>query len=114
MARSVIPDPLKRRHWLEGELSPERARAVAEAYLAEGRDAESLAFLAKAGASERLEEVLAEAVAAGDVFLVREGSKLLGRDVDASTWHSVAAGAAAAGKDHYAHEARRLAAAVEG
>jgi hypothetical protein len=114
MAKPAIPDPLKRRHWLEGELAPERALAVAEAYLVDGRLPEALSFLAKAGATERLEAVLAEAVAGGDVFLVREVSGLLRREVDASTWRAVAEGAAAAGKEHYAQEARRLADAVGG
>jgi hypothetical protein len=37
MARGKLPNPLERRHLVERDLSPERSRAIAEAYLAEGR-----------------------------------------------------------------------------
>ena len=40
-----IPDPLKRRHLVEGDLDPAKALALAEAYLAEGRSQEAVAFL---------------------------------------------------------------------
>jgi hypothetical protein len=114
MAKHGIPDPLKRRHVLETDLDATKALAIAEAYLAEGRNPEAVAFLAKADARDRLEALHGEAVAAGDVFLVREISAALGREVAASTWAAVAEGAAAAGKDQYAQEARRLAGALGG
>jgi hypothetical protein len=108
------PDPLKRRHLVEETLPPARALALAEAYLAAGQRFDALAFLAKAGAPDRLRSLRAEAVAEGDVFLVREIGALLGEEADAATWSAVAEAAAAAGKERYAAEARRLAAARAG
>jgi hypothetical protein len=109
MARKSLPDALERRHWLVREMEPAEALRVADAYLAEDRQIESLAFLAKAGARERLEEIAREALAAGDVFLMREVSACLGREPDAATWLALAEAAEAAGRERYALEARRLA-----
>jgi Flp pilus assembly protein TadD len=114
MARAKTPDPLKRRHLLEEALPPARAVAIAEAYLAEGRRFDALAFLAKADARERLRALLGEAVTDGDLFLAREIAALLGEPPDARTWNALAAAAAAAGRDRSAAEARRLAAARSG
>jgi Flp pilus assembly protein TadD len=114
MARVKTPDPLKRRHLLEEALAPARAVAIAEAYVAEGRRFDALAFLKKADARERLRELLAEAVTEGDLFLAREVAALLGEPPDARTWNALAAAAEAAGRDRDAAEARRLAAARSG
>ena len=108
------PDPLKRRHLVEEALPAPRALAVAEAFLAAGQRFDAVGFLAKAGESERLRALRAEAVAEGDLFLVREIGALLGEEPDAATWNAVAEAAAAAGKERYANEARRLAAARAG
>jgi hypothetical protein len=115
MAREPrAPDPLKRRHLVEEALAAPKALAIAEAYLAAGRRFDALAFLAKAGARERLVALAREAVAEGDLFLVREIGALLGEEPGAETWNAVAEAAAAAGKERYAAEARRLAAARSG
>jgi Flp pilus assembly protein TadD len=114
MARAKTPDPLKRRHLLEEALAPARALAVADAYLAEGRRFDALAFLAKADAKDRLRALLGEAVADGDLFLARETAALLGEPPDARTWRELAAAAEAAGRERYAVEARRLADARSG
>lgn len=113
MARSPIPDALQRRHLVEGSLDPARARAIAEAYRAEGRAVEALAFLRLADDQEGLAQVRDEALAAGDVFLLREAAAALGEEIPASTWWKLAEAAAAHGKEHYATEARRMAAARE-
>ncbi len=84
-----------------------RALGVAEAYLAEGRVIESVAFLEKAGAGEKLREIREQAVQAGDVFLLRELSLRLAEEPDASTWRVLAEAAEAQGKVSYAVEARR-------
>jgi hypothetical protein len=110
--RTRAPDALKRRHLVESELSAPRALAIAEAYLADGRPFDALTFLSKAGAAERLRTLLGEAAAAGDLFLVREIGALLGEPPGPETWLQVAEAAAAAGKQRYAVEARRLAAAA--
>ena len=68
-----LPDPLARRHLLERDLPESQALATAEAYLAAGRTVEAVDFLAKAGATEKLREIRAEAVAAGDPFLLALG-----------------------------------------
>jgi hypothetical protein len=108
MAKShAIPDPLARRHELEKPLEPARARAIGEAYLAEGRELEALAFLKKAGASDALERVCATAVARGDSFLLREGCTALGREPLAREWEQLERAASTQGRDRYAAEAKR-------
>ena len=49
MAKMKIPDPLSRRHLLEGGLDSAKALALAKAYLEEGREVESIDFLSAAG-----------------------------------------------------------------
>ena len=50
MARSVVPNPLERRVLLEKQLDPAHALRIAEAYLAQDRAVEALAFLRRAEA----------------------------------------------------------------
>ena len=107
MAKRAIPDPLERRHLVERSLEPARASAIAEAYLAEERAQEAVAFLARAQASERLEALWRQAVEQGDPFLLREVATALGREPDAACWRALAEAAASLGKDRYAAEARR-------
>jgi DNA-binding LytR/AlgR family response regulator len=109
MAKQTIPNPLERRHLLERELEPARALAIADAYVADARSLEAVAFLRKAGAKERLEALVQEAVREGDAFLLREVAQALGREPDAALWRQLAEAAAAAGKDRYVAEARRQA-----
>jgi hypothetical protein len=113
MAKSKIPDPLMRRHLIERELAPAQALAVAEAYLAEGRALEAVEFLRKAGARERLALLRDEAVSAGDYFLMRAVATALEEPPGRSQWQALAEAAAAAGKERYAADARRLAARGE-
>jgi hypothetical protein len=114
VAKRTIPDPLERRHLIERPLDPPRALAIAEAYRAEGRALEAIAFLKQAGATEALEAVWQEALRAGDAFLLREVAQALGREVDAAQWRALAEAAAAAGKDRYVAEARRQAERLAG
>ena len=114
MAKRTIPDPLERRHLLEKPLEPARALSIADAYLAEARALEAVAFLRKAGAQDRLEEMVQLALRDGDAFLMRELAQALGRELDAGLWHRLAETAAAAGKDRYAAEARRQAERLSG
>jgi hypothetical protein len=107
VAKNSIPDPLERRHLIERPLEPARARAIAEAYLADERAQEAVAFLARAQASDRLEALWRLAIAQGDPFLLREVAAALGREPDAASWRALGESAAAAGKDRYAAEARR-------
>ena len=107
MAKAKIPDPLERRHLIERAIEPARALAIAEAYLAEERAQEAVAFLARAQATERLEALWQQAVEQGDPFLLREVANALRREPDAACWRSVAEAAARAGKDRYAAEGRR-------
>ena len=113
MAKSKIPDPLERRHLVERELSPAQALRLAEAYLAEGRSLEAVDFLRKAGARDRLEAVRAEAIAAGDSFLLRVVATGLGETPDRASWSRLAEAADAAGKQRHAADARRQAARGE-
>ncbi len=109
MAKSKIPNPLERRHLAERELSPEQATALADAYLAEGRAEEAVAFLAKAGAEDRLRALWAEAVEAGNVFLLKQIAPQLTSEPTPDEWQRVADAARANGKDFYAEAAQRLA-----
>ena len=107
MAKSAIPGVLERRHLIEKEIGEAQALAMAEAYLAEDRLEEALAFLEKAGASERLAELRAGAVAAGDVFLLRGAARSMGESPSRDEWVSVETAAAAAGRKRYAADAHR-------
>ena len=107
MAKGSIPDPLERRHLVERQLDPARALAIAEAYLAQERAQEAVAFLARAGATERLEALFRLAIEQGDPFLLREVALALGREPDGASWRALAEAADAAGKARYAAEARR-------
>ena len=107
MAKSVVPGPLERRILLEKQLDPAHALRIAEAYLAEERTVEALAFLQRADRGERLAAILAEAVAAGDAFLVREACSALGRSPTTTEWQAVAEAASTAGKLRYAEQAHR-------
>jgi hypothetical protein len=114
MAKQLIPGPLERRHLLERELEPARALAIADAYIADARSLEAVAFLRKAGANDRLEALVQHALREGDAFLLREVAQALGRELEAALWHQLAEAAAAAGKDRYAAEARRQAERLSG
>jgi hypothetical protein len=104
---ALIPDPLARRHELEKALEPARARAIGEAYLAEKRELEAIAFLKQAGASDALEKLCAAAVERGDAFLLREASLALGREPEQDAWERLERAAAMQGRDRYAGEAKR-------
>jgi hypothetical protein len=104
---SLIPDPLARRHELEKPLDAARARAIGEAYLAERRELEAIAFLKKAGASEALEKLCAAAIERGDAFLLREACAALGREPERAAWERLARAAEMQGREKYAAEARR-------
>ncbi|MDH3521870.1 MAG: hypothetical protein OEM49_15585 [Myxococcales bacterium] len=109
MAKSKIPGPLERRHLIERNLAPDRALAIAEAYLQDGRSVEAVDFLAKANALDRLEALRREAIEAGDVFVFRAAAQGMQRPPDREEWRSLAKAAARLGKDRYALEATRQA-----
>jgi hypothetical protein len=113
MARAVLPDALARREWLERPLDAARALAVAEAYLAEERGTEAVAFLKKGGAVDRLRALCEEAIAAGDAFLLKESCRALGAEATAAQWRALREAALAAGKASYAAEAQRQAERLE-
>jgi hypothetical protein len=113
MAKKKLPDPLRRRHLVEQKIDPARALQIAEAYLAQDRAMEAVAFLMKAEARERLAALREQAVRDGDAFLLREVATALDEEVDAGTWRALAAAAQAAGKERYAAEAGRQAARLE-
>jgi len=110
MARkSVIPDPLKRRHLVEEEFDPQRALRVAEAYLEAGRSFEAVEFLRKADARERLGALRREAVETGDPFLLRQVCRALGESPGAGDWRALAEAARGLGKEVQARDAERQA-----
>jgi hypothetical protein len=107
VARTVLPDPLRRRHLVERELPAAQALRIGEAYLAEGRAIEAVDFLRKAGAAERLTELRRGAVEAGDSFLLRAAAAAAGEAPRHEEWEAVARAAEAAGKLRYAADARQ-------
>jgi hypothetical protein len=109
VARGRIPDPLERRHLVERDLAPAQAEKVAEAYLAESRCLEALAFLGQAGAQERLAGLRRESIEGGDAFLLRAVASATGEPPCPVEWLELAAAAEAAGKERYAADARRQA-----
>ena len=109
MAKTRLPNALERRHLLEKDLAASQALRLAEAYLAEERVVEALAFLRKAGADDRLREIGERAVRDGDVFLVRQIAALVGEPPTAEQWSATAAAAEAGGKARYAADAARQA-----
>jgi hypothetical protein len=115
MAQSTaIPDPLERRHLIERQLAPEQALRIADAYLALDRTWEAIAFLGKAGATDRIAALRDAAIGTGDAFLVRELTRALRDELPAARWRDVVAAAESAGKERYAAQARRLADRAEG
>jgi hypothetical protein len=113
MARSVLPHALARREWIEDEIDPSRALKIADAYLELGRAAESVVFLGKAKALDRLRELVDHAVQQGDAFLLREASRALGEEPSREQWRGLAESATALGKELYAAEAIRQAERLE-
>ncbi len=113
MAKTTIPDPIKRRHLIEQDMGEAQCLALADAYEAEGRTFESLQFLEKAGAKDRLAGLMDRAVASGDAFLLRQLSDLLGQDPGAERWSSLASNAAGEGLDRYSEMAQRHARSSE-
>ena len=109
MAKSKIPNPLERRHLIEKDLSADKALAIAEAYLADGRVIESLEFLRTAEAGERLGELRRDAIEAGDAFALRAIGAAMEQAPDRGEWEALAAAASRAGKERYAAEATRQA-----
>ncbi len=109
MAKTRIPNPLDRRHLIESAIGSDKALALAEVYVAEGRVWEAIAFLLQAEAKDRLAELREDATQAGDAFLVRELSRALGEEPTTERWSAVAEAARAAGKERFAAQAQRLA-----
>ncbi|MFP6565597.1 MAG: hypothetical protein VCC02_01915 [Myxococcota bacterium] len=106
MAKSKIPNALERRHLMERQLGSTQALAIGEAYLAEGRSLDAVAFLVKAEAVSALDALTEEAVQNGDAFLLRNIAETRGIEFDGATWERVADAASDAGKDLYAELAR--------
>ena len=109
MAKKSIPGPLERRHLLVKDLPEAQCLRTAESYLEAGRAVEALDFLRKAGASERIAEVRAQAVQEGDAFLLRSAAEAAASEPSREEWAALAAAAAQHGKDSYAAEAQRQA-----
>ena len=113
MADTKLLDPLSRRHLLEGESDPSRAKALGAAFLEAGREIEAIEFLAAAKDRESLEALQDVAVERGDVFLMKSASVALCEEPSVDRWRALAEAAAAAGRHRDADTALRLA-AVDG
>ena len=113
MAKKMIPDPLKRRHLIEQDLDESQCLAIADAYEADERVFESLQFLVKAGADDRIEALADEAVGAGDAFLLKQVADAQRSDPGPERWAQLAAVADECGLERYAEMARRHARSSE-
>jgi len=109
LAHVKLPNPLARRHLLEGGLDPAKAKALGEAFLAAGREVEAVDFLEIAEAHESLERLRERAIEAGDAFLTRAVSAALRDEPTAQTWIRCAEAAVKAGRERDAETSRRLA-----
>ena len=109
MGKSKLPGSIERRHLIERELSPAQALRYAEAYLEEGFDQDAIEFLVKAEAGDQLEAMRRRSIESGDTFLLRMVAAATDVASDREEWTRLAEAAAAAGKERYAAEARRLA-----
>lgn len=109
MAKTKLPDPLTRRHLLEGNLDPAKARALADAYVEADREIEAVDFFARAEASDELERLQATSLERGDVFLFRAATGALDAEPSSETWTRLAEAARAAGRERDAETAQRLA-----
>lgn len=109
MAKFRLPDALERRHLIEKDLAPAQALRLAEAYLAEERVVEALAFLRKANAEDRLRAIGEQAARDGDVFLMRQAATWLGTAPPAEEWRAAADASRERGKLRYAADAERQA-----
>jgi len=109
VANLKLPDPLARRHLLEGDLSKDKARAYGEAYVAAGRPVEAIDFLEIGDARDTLSALQKEALEQGDAFLMRVSSGALGEDPGSELWTRLAEKAESLGREQDAETARRLA-----
>jgi hypothetical protein len=115
LANLKLPDPLSRRHLLEGGLDSTKALALAMAYLEDGRDIEAIDFLSaidldsSTEARQLLESLQSAALDRGDVFLMRAASAALDDEPSAETWRSLAAAALRADRAQDVETAERLA-----
>jgi hypothetical protein len=109
LATVKLPDPLSRRHLLEGALDSAKAKALAEAYLEVGRELDAIEFLARAGDRESLVALQETAIERGDVFLMKAACRGLGEDAHADRWQALARIASERGRHHDAEAALRLA-----
>ena len=115
MASTKLPDPLSRRHLLEGGLETAKALELAKLYLEADREVEAIDFLGAALESEsaeartQLESLQAVAVEQGDVFLMRSASRALDQEPSRDTWQSLADAAVRLGRERDAETALRLA-----
>lgn len=115
MSSMKLPDPLSRRHLLDGNLDPTKALGLARAYLEAGREVEAIDFLSSAAANSNaeaaaaLEELREAAVERGDAFLMRAVCSALDDESSAQTWQTLADAAARAGRERDAETAQRLA-----
>ncbi|MFK7897618.1 MAG: hypothetical protein AB8G23_17410 [Myxococcota bacterium] len=109
MAKIKLPDSLARRHLLEGKLDAKKARAIADAYLEQGREIEAIDFLSHAEATDELGQLQKAALERGDVFLMKAASAALGDEPSSQTWRDLATAATAKGRERDAESAARLA-----
>jgi hypothetical protein len=115
LAKMKLPDPLSRRHLLDGGLESAKALSLAQAYLDVDREVEAVDFLAAADpgsnseARALLQQLQTVALERGDVFLMRVASTALDEEPSAETWRALAEAASSAGRPQDAESAVRIA-----
>jgi hypothetical protein len=86
------------------KLGAEDANRYADLFLQGGKPAISLMFLERSKDESRLRKVAAEAVAAGDAFLLHGVNRIRPDTVDVQQWRDAAVRARAAGKLLFARD----------
>lgn len=114
MANLKLPDPLARRHLLDGDLESDKALGLAQAYLEADREVEAVDFFAAAEpasnseAREGLQRLQSLALERGDVFLMRITSAALKEEPSVESWRALAEAASRNGRSEDVETAERL------
>lgn len=101
--KEALPGYLNKRKVLyESEAPPDQLQTMAEQFVEAGHLSDAVEFYSKAGANERIEALLDEAIARGDTFLCEQISSATDRTLTEDQWAGVGKQAMDSGKYGYA------------
>ena len=106
---SKTPDALEKKDLLYGKaFDEEKLNDCAEGFLADNRLCEALEFFQVAKNTSGIEKILQKALQSGDLFLLQQSCRALGRKPSDDELQKVKQSAAAAGKSRHAENADKL------